>query len=392
MTSTSESAQPIPLFSVPFRPFFLSGALFSVVGIIIWASVLNGWSSFAPYGGGYWWHSHEMLFGYVAAIVVGFLLTAVQNWTGQTSLKGPSLVVLWCVWLLARLILAVDLGIAKWLVMMIDLAFLPLAGAVLARLIIRAKLWRNLIFVPIIILMTIANGLVHWGSSGENPALVNQGSYSMVLLVTLLITVLGGRVFPMFTANGTGTKKVESIRILEICTIASTFLIALTYISGLILPPVVMAVLLAFSALCHFVRLLRWRFWVTLKTPLVWSLHLGYLGIAVGFSLMALHYLTNQIQLSTVLHGLTVGAIGGTILAMTTRVSLGHTGRKLEVGKLMSAAFIAIIVSFIVRVFYPFVSDDYVLSMTVAAILWVLAYTAYCVTFFPKLMTKRLSK
>ena len=390
MTSPATSKQIAPFFSVAFRPFFLSGSLFSVLAILAWAGVLNAWFSFEPYANSFWWHAHEMLFGFAAAIVTGFLLTAVQNWTGLTSLKGRSLMLLWLLWLAGRLVLAFDFGLASGLIALIDLSFLPVVAFVLGRLIFKVKLWRNLIFVPVIALMTIANILMHWGAISDNPELVNQGNYAMVMLVTLLITVLGGRVFPMFTANGTGTKKVEGIPLLETLTIASTVLIALIYTIGFSLPVVIQAGLLIFSGVCHFVRLVRWRFWVTFKTPLVWSLHLGYLGIPVGFILMGLHYLTGSLQLSTVLHGLTIGAIGSTILAMITRVSLGHTGRKLQAGRLMALAFVLLSFSFIVRVFYQYAGSDYAYSMTMAALLWGLAFGIYSLSFFPKLTTKRL--
>lgn len=379
----------IPLFDLAFRPFFLSGALFSVIAVLVWTSLLNGWIGFYPYGSTIWWHSHEMLFGFATAIIVGFLLTAVQNWTGQSSVKGKSLALLWLLWFVARLMLAIDLGLGRWVVALVDLAFLPLVAFLLANLIIRVKLWRNLVFVFVILLMTIANGLMHWAVLSDNPGLATQGSYAMVMLVTLLMTVLGGRVFPMFTANGTGTQKVESIKWLEIGTIGSTVLIAIVYMTGIILPTELQTLLLMFAAVCHLIRLLRWRFWVTLKTPLVWSLHLSYACIPAGLFLMALHYSTNQIPLSTALHGLTIGAMGSMILAMITRVSLGHTGRNIVVGKLMSTAFIAIFLSFLVRVFLPVLSNDYSLSVAVAAILWALAYGIFSTTFFPILTTKR---
>lgn len=379
----------IPLFDLAFRPFFLSGALFSVIAVLVWTSLLNGWIGFYPYGSTIWWHSHEMLFGFATAIIVGFLLTAVQNWTGQSSVKGKSLALLWLLWFVARLMLAIDLGLGRWVVALVDLAFLPLVAFLLANLIIRVKLWQNLVFVFVILLMTIANGLMHWAVLSDNPGLATQGSYAMVMLVTLLMTVLGGRVFPMFTANGTGTQKVESIKWLEIGTIGSTVLIAIVYMTGIILPTELQTLLLMFAAVCHLIRLLRWRFWVTLKTPLVWSLHLSYACIPAGLFLMALHYSTNQIPLSTALHGLTIGAMGSMILAMITRVSLGHTGRNIVVGKLMSTAFIAIFLSFLVRVFLPVLSNDYSLSVAVAAILWALAYGIFSTTFFPILTTKR---
>ncbi len=389
--TTNQIESKIPAFlQLAFRPFFMSGALFSVVAILLWASSLNGWLTFNPYANSYWWHSHEMLFGFVVAVIIGFLLTAVQSWTGQPSIKGNSLLALWLLWLSGRILLAVDLGVSSLVIVILDLLFLPTAAFFMARLIIKAKLWRNLFFIPLLLLMAIANGLMHWGAWHNDAHWVNQGSYSMVMLVTLIMTVMAGRVFPMFTANGTATQKVEPIQALELLTIFSTFLLVLMFISGLEISPIFKTTLLLFAAVCHLIRSLRWRFWVTLKTPLVWSLHLSYFCIPVGLFLMGWHYSDSHISLSNGMHALTVGAMGNMILSMISRVSLGHSGRKLIVNWVMSLAFATIFAAFLIRVFGLFATQDYMLVIAVAAGLWAIAYSLFVVSYWNVLSKPRI--
>jgi uncharacterized protein involved in response to NO len=389
--AANEVTEKIPAFlQLAFRPFFMSGVLFSILAIILWASTLNGWLSFKPYSNSYWWHSHEMLFGFVVAIIIGFLLTAVQAWTGQPSLKGKPLLALWLLWLSARVLLAVELGFAPLIIVIVDLLFLPVAALCMAQLVIKAKLWRNLFFIPLLLLMAFANGLMHWGAWYNDAELVSQGSYTMVMLVTLIMAVMAGRVFPMFTANGTATQKVIPIRALELLTIISTFLVVLMFMSGLEIAPMTKTILLLLAAVCHLFRCLRWRFLVTLKTPLVWSLHLSYFCIPIGLFLMAWHFHGGNISLSSAMHALTVGAMGNMVLSMISRVSLGHSGRLLVVGWVMSLAFATIFAAFLVRVFGLFLIQDYLLLIAIAAGLWVIAYGLFVVKYWNVLSKPRI--
>ncbi len=384
--------ESMPLFQLAFRPFFLSGALFAIAAIFIWMSVLNGWIMLDYYSSSYWWHSHEMLFGFVASIIAGFLLTAVQTWTGQPSIKGAALFRLWLIWFIARILLTIDSGFNKYIIAIIDLSFFPLVAFYLGRLTIRVKQWRNLIFVPLLLLMTIVNAVMHYGAFNEDYSLITHSSYSMIMIVVMVITIISGRVIPMFTANGTKTHKVENIKFIEVWTILSTIAVILIYTSSLKLSPLFYSFWLLLSAICHLIRFVRWRFWITIKYPLLWSLHLSYFCIPLGFMLMSISYVSKMIPMSTAIHCLTIGAISSMILSMISRVSLGHTGRKLIANKIMSISFILIFFSFLVRVFGLSISDNYFSIIYISAFLWLIAFSLFLVTFLPVLCSSSISK
>jgi uncharacterized protein involved in response to NO len=208
-------SEPPALFRLAFRPFFLLGSLFSIISLTLWAASITGHLNLAVYGGPLWWHVHEMLFGFVSAIVVGFLLTAVRTWTGQPGLKGASLACLVVLWLAGRLVLFLPAVIPLWVAALTDLAFLPLAALVLARPVVRVRQWRNIVFVPLLLAMTAANAGMHWAVLTGNPDIQYLAGNAMVMFVTLLMTIMAGRVVPMFTANGTGTERVPAIGWLE---------------------------------------------------------------------------------------------------------------------------------------------------------------------------------
>lgn len=386
----TEQSQSMPLFRLAFRPFFLFGSLFSVIAVGLWVMTLAGWINFAPYGGGIWWHSHEMLFGFVVAIVVGFLLTAVQNWSGIPGVNGGALMSLVSIWLIARILLLVDIGLSPWLLAIIDTAFMPIAAIFLALPILKKKLYRNLFFIPLLFLMSATNFLMHWALISGDYQWINKGSYAMVMLVTFLICVMGGRVIPMFTANGTRTVKVEPIAWLEKLSIVSMALAALAFMSGLNLPHWIMGTITFLATTVHLVRCLRWRFWVTFKTPLVWSLHMSYFCIPLGLFLLSLHYWFATISFSLALHMLTVGGMATMILAMISRVSLGHTGRMIVVGHVMGTAFAALIIAAFVRSLLPLVIDDYISVLIVSSAFWVIGFGLFVVKYFSILTQARI--
>ena len=175
------------IFQLGFRIFFLSGSLFGVISLFLWGSQLFHGIAIRPMGGSFWWHSHEMVFGFSIAIIAGFLLTAVQTWTSIPSVKGRNLSLLFVVWLSARLLLLFPGTIPMQVISAIDLAFLPLVAFALGYPIIRIKQWRNLIFVPILLLLFIENFIVHRGLWIEQPTMARDGIWSAVLTVILLI-------------------------------------------------------------------------------------------------------------------------------------------------------------------------------------------------------------
>lgn len=380
----------IAFFRLAFRPFFLLGSLFGIISLLIWSAAVTESLNITVYGGPLWWHVHEMLFGFVSAIVVGFLLTAVQNWTRLPGIKGSQLMVLVLLWMSARVLFFLPFLLPHWLITTVDLLFLPAAALYLARPIIQAKLWRNLIFIPLLLAMTYANAAMHYSSNLVDPKYMLAAGNAMVLIITLLICVMGGRVIPMFTANGTNTEHVPTIQWLETASIASMLLLVVSNSGFFEFPPEINAALFLPTALMHFVRAWRWRIWVTLETPLVWSLHLGYWCIPVGLLLLGLSELFDVITHSQALHTLTVGAIAVMILAMISRVSLGHTGRNIEVGKLMAFAFLAIFLAFIIRVFGVYWLENYHYVIVTSALLWGFGYGCFVALFIPILTRPRI--
>lgn len=373
-------------FELAFRPFFLFASLFSIAALVGWAAFWNGSATLNVYGGAMWWHIHEMLFGFSATVVVGFLLTAVQNWTGVRSINGRGLMLLLAIWLCARVAMFLPGVLSPWLIAALDLLFLPIAMISLAHNIISVKLWRNLLFIPILLLMTVANATMHYGVLFNQPALIPQASTSMVLLVTLVMCIMGGRVFPMFTANGTKTPRTPSLPWLEKLSIVSTIIAVVLSFQILPVAQGIVATVFIVSGVANALRAVRWKIWVAFKTPLVWSLHLSYWAISLGLILFGVSIISPLVTQSQAIHALTVGGMGVMILSMISRVSLGHTGRTIAIGKIMTAALIAIVFAFIVRVFGGYFTHNIVSIITLSSALWVAAYSCFVVLYLPILI------
>jgi uncharacterized protein involved in response to NO len=336
-----------------------------------------------------WWHMHEMLFGFSSAIIAGFLLTAVKNWTGLPGFGGWKLGGLVLLWVLARLSFPFNGYVPNALIIALDMSFLPITALVLTLPIIKAKRWRNLIFLPILTVMTLANALMHYAAINNAYLLSQQASYLMVMTVILLISLMAGRVFPMFTANGTRTPKVGGLPWLEKSTMLFTAFAALVVSFPAVLPILLNSTVLAIAAVLHAYRAIRWRPQVTVRFPLVWSLHLSYWCIPVGIGLFALEPWLSFISRPQALHSLTVGGIGLMILAMISRVSLGHTGRMLSVSKWMVGAFVAVFLAFVVRILGVYVWSNYAQVMTFSVICWSVGYGLFVVHFWPILTKAR---
>jgi uncharacterized protein involved in response to NO len=385
-----EPLQGVAFLRLAFRPFFLLGALFGMVGICVWGAIVTGHLQLSLYGGGLWWHVHEMLFGFVCAIAVGFLLTAVQTWTGVAGIKGTPLAMLVGLWLLGRVLMFLGAVLPGWVIALVDVLFLPVAAAVLVAPIVQVKQWRNIVFLPVLLLMIVANTVMHWAVLGGDPGLQPLAGNAMVLLVTLLMTIVAGRVVPMFTANGTKTERVPPLPWLEKACIPVMVLALLAGLAQHKLPPELVAVIFLMAAFVHALRVLRWRLWVTLRTPLVWTLHLSYWSIPLGLLLFGLGQLGVGVSQTQAIHTLTVGGMGMMILAMISRVSLGHTGREIVVGRVMTGAFLAMYAAFLVRVFGVYLFSDYSQLLVTAVCLWLLAYGCFFALYLPVLARSRI--
>lgn len=393
ITDLNKEQQITPLLRLGFRPFFLSGALFSVIAISLWVMIFHGALNFMPLGGGYWWHIHEMIFGFSSAIIAGFLLTAVQNWTGVRGVQGKLLAALFVLWMLGRIGLLFPTLLGENLTTLIDLAFLPCVAFVLAKPIIAIKQYRNLFFVPLLTVFTVANALMHASIYFGDTISPQLSGYAGVMLVTLLISVMVGRVVPMFTANGTQTPKATPNPLLDKLANGSIALIALL----LLLHPVVgfhniyLGILFIIAGVFQTVRWIRWKPWITLGVPLLWSLHFSIKALAFGLVLLGISYIIPEIPSNHIWHMLTIGGIGGVILAMISRVSLGHTGRTLQPPKLMSLAFALMVLASLLRSFGPWgLPEKTMIFIDASGLLWVISFLLFVVFYGPMLTKARV--
>ena len=381
--------QIVPLFRLGFRPFFLLGALFSCLAMLGWLGQLNGWFALPGIGNPIWWHAHEMLFGFGAAIVAGFLLTAVQNWTAHPGVRSWPLALVVGLWALPRCLLP-WLGEDNIILMALDLAWLPLCAWFLAKPIIMTRQWRNLFFVPLLLILTLLNG-ASWLWRDEWSA-VEHLLITTVLLFTTLIAVMGGRVIPFFTARGTGQEKAPPSPWLERGALASLWLILLLWL----LPDswtnsLYMVPLYIVAAGLHLGRQLRWRPGTTLAQPLLWSLHLAYLFIPLGLLALTAQAAGLPLSLSLASHLLSAGCMGTMILGMIARVSLGHSGRALHVGRRITMAFALVIVSALVRVLIPLYWPTLTLTgWNLSGWSWIAAYGLFVWVYTPILTRPRV--
>jgi len=331
-----------------------------------------------------------MLFGFGAAIVAGFLLTAVQNWTAHPGVRSWPLALVVGLWALPRIMLP-WLGEANLLLMVADLLWLPLCAGLLAKPIIATRQWRNLFFVPLLLILTLLNG-ISWGWH-DDWMTTEHWLITTVLLFTVLIAVMGGRVIPFFTARATGVEKVAPLLWLERLSLGSLWLLLgcwLVLPTPLVTSPL-MAPLYLIAAVLHLWRPLRWRPFTTLRQPLLWSLHLAYLFIPAGLAAFALQTTGWPISLSLASHLLSAGAMGTMILAMIARVSLGHSGRALQVGRRITLAFALVITAALLRVLLPLFWPIHTLSgWNTSGLAWSLAYGLFVWIYAPILCRPRV--
>lgn len=381
---------PPPLLSQAFRPLFLGGTFFTVVAMGWWLYFWFRPFNWQPYGGAVWWHGHEMLFGFGAAVVGGFLLTAVASWTGVAALRGWRLLALVLVWLAGRLLAAFGGSLPAGIVIVGDMLYLILVSVAMAYPIIKVRQWRNVVFLPMLLTLTLLNGISHWAVATGNMVLALQTLHAAVLWFVLIIAFLGGRMIPAFTAaNGTAYNKAPPIRWLEAVGLAT---IILTFIAGLVglasIPSWLLFILTSVAAMANGWRFLRWGIGYCWGDPLLWSLHFAYLFIPVGFVALALYSAGLMNNLSAVLHSFTVGAMGGMILAVISRITLGHTGRPLEPPRLIALAYAAVLSAAVLRVLLPaWVPSGASWGIAIAGGLWMLAYTIYLLLYGPMLLS-----
>jgi len=391
ITDNSQEQKIFPLMRLAFRPFFLGTALYSLFALTLWALSLSGIVNFSPYGSLVWWHAHEMIFGFSFAVIIGFLLTAIQNWTGIPSVRSWNLLLLFTSWVVARIVLLIDLT-PSYLVMAVDILTPLLAALFLVQNVVAAKHWKNLFFAPMLILFAIANTISHVAVIENMPQLSSAAFALLITLVTLVMCIIGGRVIPFFTAKGTGTEKTPPIAIIEFLSLVPLWCYVVLGIinSFFALPTELLSLLLFVSGLANLVRFVRWKPWITFRVPLLWSLHCAYLFIPLGLIAYSIATSVSPQNATNVLHLITVGAMGNLIIAMMSRVSLGHTGRTLSPKPVMSVAFLCVIIAAPVRALLVIALPQFtLLSYQLSAGLWVAGYTIFIACYAKMLCTPR---
>ncbi|OAN11737.1 nnrS family protein [Photobacterium jeanii] len=382
-----------PLFRLAFRPFFLGASIFSVIAMIIWAMFWSGQLTNVQlmYGNPVWWHAHEMLIGFTGAIIIGFLLTAVQNWTGNPGVRGPKLMVLFALWLVARIGLL--FANPHWVWMVIDLSWIPLAAFFLAQPIIVRRQWNNLFFSPLLILLTVINALMHLNALSITQFDLHKLTLALVTVISVIVLVVGGRVIPFFTWRGTNTAQITRPEPIEWLALVPSWLLMLNVLLPIpeAINQITLPALFIITGVTNLIRFARWRSFSTAKVPLLWSLHFAYGCMVIGMLMLGAHFAGMAISYSVGLHFITVGGMGSMILAMMARVSLGHTGRNLQVGRIMVFAFLVMIASVLVRTLMVQLLPALTLNGYVySALLWALAFGVFAIVYFPILSKPRV--
>jgi uncharacterized protein involved in response to NO len=335
------------------------------------------------------WHAHEMVFGFAVAVIAGFLLTAASNWTGRRTATGLGLAALVGLWLAGRIALLAGDGVPAWLVIGVDVAFLPALAIVLAIPLLATGNRRNVVFPVILLVLGVINLSIHLGSIGAVEWDPSRGLRIAIDLILLIIGVLGGRVIPSFTKNALPHARVSP------CPKASV--VALLSLAALALAEcatdnalVTGAVALAAGAI-NTLRMRGWGTFATARTPILWILHAGYAWLAAGLILRGVAELTGIVPLDGGIHALTLGAIGSMIIGMMSRVALGHTGRSITPARLTVIAYWLVNAAALLRVVFAFVPSDALRSMTLmgSGALWSLAFLCFVVVYLPILTQPR---
>lgn len=377
------------LFSIGLRPFFLLSAIWAALAVPLWvhAYLAGGELNLT-------WHVHEMLFGYAGGVIVGFLMTAVPNWTGRMPVVGVPLMVMVGLWLAGRiamtaLALTPGLAGAAWPGAVDSLFLLAMAGLVW-REILAGQNWRNAPVAIMISVFALANVGFHieaYVGSGVAPIATRVA----LAVVILLICLIGGRIVPSFTRNWQLKREGPLPAVTGPFDMVTLVVTALSLVGWTILPEShLIGIALTAAGLLNLVRLARWRGWATTAEPLVLILHLGYLWLGVGLVLVGAAAIWPQgLTASAGLHALTAGAVGVMTLAVMTRAGRGHTGRPLTAGWSGSLIYILINLAALARVVAGLWPSIYLPLLIASACLWCAAFIAFAVIYAPMLALPR---
>ena len=378
-----------PLFSYGFRPFFLVAALWAAFNILLWVPQYLGSITAATEFSALDWHIHEMLYGYVAAAIAGFLLTAIPNWTGRLPVNGWPLAGLVLLWLAGRAAILLSKDIGGFTAALVDASFLLALAIVAAREIIAGKNWRNLRVMIILAVLILGNIVFHVEVLLKGSA--DYGVRIAISAIVLLISLVGGRVVPSFTnnwlaRNNPGRLPVPFSRF-DVATIATAAVSLAAWIAAPAHP--VSGMLLLIAGCMQSTRLLRWAGDRTLAEPLVLVLHVGYAFVPIGFLLLGVSAVSTIVPASAGLHAWTAGAIGLMTLAVMTRASLGHTGQPLRAGRATQIIYAAVFGAAVARIVAAFSGS--ITLVEFAGLAWIAAFGGFVLLYGPLLAAQKPS-
>lgn len=377
------SKPPIALFGYGFRPFFLAAGSVAPLLVLGWLMTLLGGRTACHYFDPLTWHAHEMLFGFAGAMVAGFLLTAVPNWTGTPAAHGLPLALLAALWMAGRLL---PLFSDSPLVAVVDLAFLPALACLLLPPMLKRREIKSLVFAPILLGLWCGNALVHAQVLGGQPGLAQHGFHLALSLIVLMIVIIGGRVIPFFTRCALPQQAERQRRwpALEALCVLSTLMLP----TFDLLPWWLVAAVCLSAALAHLVRMIGWCLPGVWRIPLLWVLYTGYGWLTVGFALRGLGAI-GVLAPNLATHAFTAGAMAVVGLGIMARASLGHTGRALEPSRLTVASFVFANAAAAIRVGGPLLQLPTRLVLMGAGWMWTAAFVLFLIVYLPILTRPR---
>ncbi|KIL98778.1 NnrS protein involved in response to NO [Paramagnetospirillum magnetotacticum MS-1] len=372
-------------FAAGFRPFFLFAAIQAAVMLPVWLLAFAGILPVPANWNPVVWHSHAMVFGLGGAAVGGFLLTAVPNWTNSHHVSGRPLMALFGLWLAGRAAVALAGILPPLLVAAIDLGYLPLLAYLLAKPLIQAGKWRNIVFLPILGVLWLAGMCAHIEALTGHVAGL-KGVTLGIFILLLMIAIVGGRIIPSFTQNWLRMqgRPVDVAPVGWIESGGAGGIVALAGLAQVLLPssPLAGGTLLL-AALVHAWRLSGWHGLKVVSSPILVILHVGYAWMVLGFALLGLSAFIASLPPSAALHALTAGAIATMIMAVMSRAALGHAGHPLVVSKLTVWAYGLISAGALLRVVAPVIPDGMMVLTMMGGGVWTLAWLLYVVVYFP---------
>jgi len=391
ISAGTDQLQGTAFLQLGFRPFFAGAAIYAIISIFVWMGVYqHGWS-LVPVGmPASLWHAHELIYGYALAVIAGFLLAAVKNWTGESTVQGAGLLILFLLWVFARVAFLAASVVPLQVAAALDTLFLLGVLVAISLPIIKVRQWKQLGIVSKILLMLIFNSIFYLAALASDAILMGQAVYFGLYLVLALIFVMARRVIPFFIQNGVEYPvKLKNPLWLDISSLV-LFVLFVIY-DVLDISDLVTAVLAGLLAVLHSVRLLLWYTPGIWKKPLLWVLYLAYASIVAGFVLSAATAFVGSSYFLAV-HAFTVGGIGLLTLGMMSRVTLGHTGRNVfDPPSGLGVMFALMLAAAIVRVLLPlFDMSRYPVWVAVSQWLWIVAFSLFLLRFLPMLIRARV--